>query len=116
MGLATVVVVEAGPLPLGSSLVSIGVARTISKFWEASLPLEGSLDAVSDLMASGTTPLVVSSSLIGTLVYLASLERLLEEGRTSTGLSLLGLVSLEAASAWELGGTDAWIAGGSLLF
>ena len=117
MGLAVVVVVEVGPLPLGSSLVGIGrVARMILKFWEASLPLKGSLDTVSGLMASGTTPLVVSSSLIGTSICLASLEGLLEEGRTSIGLSLLGLVSLEAASTWELGGTDAWIAGGSLLF
>ena len=76
------------------------------------LPLEGSLDVVSGLMVLGTTPLVVSSSLIGTSFCFASLEGLLEEGRTSAGLSLLGLVFLEAASTWELGGTNAQIAGG----
>ena len=114
MGLVAVVVVEAGPLPLGSSLVGIGrVIKMISKFWEASLPLEGSLDVTSGLVALGTTPLVVSSSLIATSVYFASLEGLLGEGRTSAGLSLLRSVSLEAISAWELGGTDARIAGGS---
>ena len=66
-------------------------------------------------MVLGTTPLVVSSSLIGTSFCFASLEGLLEEGRTSAGLSLLGLVFLEAASTWELGGTNAQIAGGGVV-
>ena len=55
--LAVLVVVEAGPLPLGSSLAGTRrVAKTISRFLKASLPLEGSLGKAGGLAALGTTP------------------------------------------------------------
>ena len=67
------------------------------------------MDVASGLVASGTTPLVVSSSLTGTSVCFASLEGLLGEGRASTRLSLLESVSLAVISAWDLGGINAQI-------
>ena len=94
MGLAAAVVVEALPWD------------NLYGHWE------GSLGAASGLVASGSTPLIVSSSLIGTSACFASLEGLLGEGMTSAGLPLLGSVSLEAVSTWELGETEARIAGG----
>jgi len=113
VGLVVAVVVEAEPLPLESSLVGIGkVTRTISRLWETSLFLKGSLGAAEGLVASGTTPLVISFSFSATLTCSASLGRLLEEGRALVAMSLLGFGSLEVASGWELEGPDARMAGG----
>ena len=50
---------EAGPLPLRSSLVSIGrVASTISMLWEAFFSLEGSLGIAGGRVASWATSFV----------------------------------------------------------
>ena len=111
--LAVAVMVEARPLPLGSSLVEMGrVGRTISRLWEASLYLERSLGATRGLVALGNTHLVVFFSFSTTLVYSASFGGLLGEGRALAGMSLLGSVSLGASLALELEGPDARMSGG----
>ena len=113
VGLASATVVEAGSLPLGSSLVGIGrVARTISMLWETSLFLEGSLGAAGGLVALKTTPLVVSFSFSATPTCSASLGGLLVEGRVLAGTSFLGSRPLGAVSVLESEGPDAWMAGG----
>ena len=61
-------------------------------------------------MASGTTPLVVSLSFSVTSSCSATLGRLLGEGRTLAGMSLLASISLEAVSVWEPEELDARIA------
>lgn len=92
VGLAVATVVEARPLSSESSLLGIRrVARTISRLWDTYLSLEGSLGVAEGLVALGATPLVVSFSFLATPACFASLEGLLEEGRTLAGESWLDL-------------------------
>ena len=94
---------DAGPLPLGSSLASIGrVARTISMLCEASFSLKGSLGAVGGWVASGAASLLVSASFSVNLGSFASLEEMLVVGRALFGLSLTSSVPEETGSALEL--------------
>ena len=88
------------------------VARTISRLEETSLPLEGSLGAARGMMASRTTPLVMSFSFSATSICSASLGGLLKEETALVRLSLLGSISLGAISTVELKEPDAWMAGG----
>ena len=87
------------------------VARTISRLEETSLPLEGSLGAARGMMASRTTPLVMSS-FSATSICSASLGGQLKEERALVRLSLLGSISLGAISTVELKEPDARMAGG----
>ena len=92
----------AGPLPLGSSLVCMGrIARTISRLWKAHLSLERSLGAIGGLIASRTTPLVVSFSFSAALTSSASLGGSLEEERALLDMPLLQPRSLGTVSTWS---------------
>lgn len=95
-GLITSVVVEVGPLPLGSSLVGKGrVVRIISKSLEDSLPLEGSLGATRGFVVSRTTPLDDSFSFSVALACSSTLEGLEDEGEILVGLPLPSSTFLE---------------------
>ena len=93
---------EAGPLPLRSSLVSIGrVASTISILWEASFSLEGSLGAVGGKLASSATSFVEFIAFSATLDCSASLEGMLAVRKALVGFSLPLSASLEEVLTLE---------------
>ena len=104
---------EAGPLPLRSSLVSIGrVASTISMLWEASFSLEGSLGIAGGKVASWATSFVVYVAFSVTSDCSTSLGGMLAIGRVLVGLSLPSSASLEAVSALQPEELKARMAGG----
>ena len=101
-------------MPLGLPLAGNGRVARIISILDASLSFIGSWGATGGLVASGPTPLVISTSFLVTPGCLATFGGLLEEGGTLYRLFFPGSTTLEGVSALELMEEEARMARGSI--